>query len=71
MTAIVKRAYTTFVTAGMFVVRMLILGFMALLQMTLGGADIRPVSRETAAHEKFRHACCSSSRDEEAHEWRT
>jgi hypothetical protein len=28
---------------------MLLLGFMALLQMTLGGADIRPVSRETAA----------------------
>ena len=50
MTAIVKHAYTTFVTAGMFLVRMLLLGFMALLQMTLGGADIRPVSRETSAH---------------------
>ena len=49
MTSLVKRAYTTFVTAGMFVVRMLLLGFMALLQMTLGGADIPPVSRETAA----------------------
>jgi len=49
MTSLVKRAYTTFVTAGMFVVRMLILGFMALLQLTLGGADIRPASRETAS----------------------
>jgi hypothetical protein len=49
MTSLVKRAYTTFVTAGMFVVRMLILGFMALLQLTLGGADIRPASREPAA----------------------
>ena len=46
---LVKHAYTTFVTAGMFIVRMLILGFMALLQMTLGGADIRPASREAAA----------------------
>ena len=49
MTSLVERAYTTFVTAGMFVVRMLILGFMALLQLTLGGADIRPASREPAA----------------------
>ena len=49
MTSLVKRAYTSFVTAGMFVVRMLLLGFMALLQLTLGGAEIRPVSRETAA----------------------
>ncbi len=49
MTALVKHAYTTFVTAGMFVVRMLLLGLMALLQLTLGGADIRPASRETAA----------------------
>jgi len=49
MTSLVKRAYTTFVTAGMFVVRMLILGFMALLQLTLGGADIRPASREPAS----------------------
>jgi hypothetical protein len=49
MTALVKRAYTTFVTTGMFLVRMLILGLMALLQLTLGGADIRPVSREAAA----------------------
>jgi hypothetical protein len=46
---LVKRAYTSLVTAGMFIVRMLILGFMALLQMTLGGADIRPASREAAA----------------------
>jgi hypothetical protein len=46
---LVKHAYTTFVTAGMFVVRMLILGFMALLQLTLGGADIRPASREATS----------------------
>jgi hypothetical protein len=49
MTAMVKRAFTDFVTAGMFVVRMLLLGLMALLQLTLGGADIRPASREAAA----------------------
>ena len=49
MTALVKRAYTTFVTAGMFFVRMLLLGLMALLQLTLGGAEIRPASRESAA----------------------
>jgi len=46
---LIKRAYTTFVTAGMFVVRMLLLGLMALLQLTLGGAEIRPASREAAA----------------------
>jgi hypothetical protein len=46
---LMKRAYTTFVAAGMFVVRMLLLGLMALLQLTLGGADIRPASREPAA----------------------
>ena len=44
-----KWLWISFVTAGMFVVRMLLLGFMALLQLTLGGADIRPASRETAA----------------------
>lgn len=49
MTNLVKHAYTTLVTAGMFVVRMLLLGLMALLQLTLGGAEIRPVSREAAA----------------------
>ena len=31
---LVKRAFTSFVTAGMFFVRMLLLGFMALLQLT-------------------------------------
>ena len=46
---LVRHAYTSLVTAGMFVVRMLILGLMALLQLTLGGADIRPASREAAA----------------------
>jgi hypothetical protein len=44
-----KQAYTTFVAGGMFVLRMLLLGFMVLLQLTFGGADIRPVSREAAA----------------------
>ncbi|MDB4969235.1 MAG: hypothetical protein JWN44_4924 [Myxococcales bacterium] len=46
---LVKRAYTTFVAAGMFLVRMLLLAFMALLQLTLGGAEIRPASREASA----------------------
>ena len=46
---LMKRAYTTFVTAGMFLVRMLTLALMALLQLTLGGAEIRPASREAAA----------------------
>jgi uncharacterized membrane protein len=49
VTALVKQAYTTLVTASMFVVRMLLLGVMALLQVTLGGADIRPASRDAAA----------------------
>jgi hypothetical protein len=49
MTSMMKRAFTSFVTAGMFFVRMLLLGFMALLQLTVGGADIRPASREAAA----------------------
>jgi hypothetical protein len=44
-----RRAYTTLVTAGMFVVRMLILGLMVLLQLALGGAEIRPASRGAAA----------------------
>ncbi len=35
------RVYRNFVAAGMFVVRMLMLGLMALLQLTVGGADIR------------------------------
>jgi hypothetical protein len=47
--SLVKRAYTTFVAAGMFLVRVLLLGLMALLQVTLGGAEIRPSSREAAA----------------------
>lgn len=42
-------AYTSLVTAGMFVLRMLLLGLMTLLQLTLGGADIRPASREAAS----------------------
>lgn len=46
---LMRRAYTTFVTTGMLFVRMLILGLMALLQLTLGGAEIRSASREAAA----------------------
>jgi hypothetical protein len=45
----IRFVYTTFVAGGMFVVRMLVLGLMALLQLTLGGAEIRPASREAAA----------------------
>jgi hypothetical protein len=40
-----KNAWRTFVTAGMFVVRMLTLALMALLQLTVGGADIHPETR--------------------------
>jgi hypothetical protein len=45
----IRFAFTSFVAGGMFVVRMLVLGLMALLQLTLGGAEIRPASREAAA----------------------
>jgi hypothetical protein len=48
MTALVRRAYTSLLTAGLFMVRMLLLGLMALLQLTLGGAEIRPASRDAA-----------------------
>jgi hypothetical protein len=37
----VKRAYVTFVATGMFLVRMLLLGLMALLQLAIGGAEVR------------------------------
>jgi hypothetical protein len=46
--SLLRRAYTSLLTAGLFVVRMLLLGLMALLQLTLGGAEIRPASREAA-----------------------
>jgi len=46
---LVRWLFTSVVTATMFVVRMLILSFMALLQLTLGGAEIRPASSEAAA----------------------
>jgi hypothetical protein len=36
-----RRAYTAFVATGMFVVRMLTLALMAILQLTLGGAEVR------------------------------
>jgi hypothetical protein len=52
----VKSAWRAFVTAGMFVVRMLMLALMALLQLTLGGAEIRPASSDfTAAPGVARH----------------
>ena len=41
--------YRVAVTTGMFVVRMAILGLMILLQWAIGGAEIRPVSKEAAA----------------------
>jgi hypothetical protein len=40
--------FTNFVAAGMFVVRMMLLGVMALLQLTVGGAEIRPASKDVA-----------------------
>jgi len=49
VTVVLRHLYTTLVTAVMFLVRMSILGLMALLQLTLGGADIRPASSEAAA----------------------
>jgi hypothetical protein len=49
MSVLARHAFTTLVTAVMFVVRMLLLGFMALLQLTLGGAEIRPAAPEAAA----------------------
>ncbi|HEX4460060.1 MAG TPA: hypothetical protein VIA18_18910 [Polyangia bacterium] len=48
MTSLLRRSYTSLLTAGLFVVRMLLLGLMALLQLTIGGAEIRPASREAA-----------------------
>jgi hypothetical protein len=39
-----KWIYTSFVAAGMFLVRMLILALMSLLQLALGGAEIRAPS---------------------------
>jgi hypothetical protein len=46
---VIRIFFTSLVAAGMFVVRMMMLGLMALLQLTLGGAEIRPASREAAA----------------------
>ena len=43
-----KWLWTSFVTAGMFLVRMLLLALMSLLQLTVGGAEIRPESRAAA-----------------------
>lgn len=37
-----KGLYTSVVVLGMFVARMLLLGLMALLQLVLGGAEVRP-----------------------------
>jgi hypothetical protein len=45
----VRQLYTSLVTAGMFVVRMLALALMALLQFAVGGAEIRSAAREAAA----------------------
>ncbi len=40
-----KRVWVAFVTAGMFVVRMLSFLLMLVLQHTVGGAEIRPMER--------------------------
>ena len=37
-----RSIYRNVVAAGMFLVRLLMLGLMALLQLTVGGAEIRP-----------------------------
>ncbi len=39
-----RTIYRNAIAAGMFVVRMLMLGLMTLLQLTVGGAEIRPPS---------------------------
>jgi hypothetical protein len=44
-----KRLYVAFVTAGMFVVRMLTFLLMMVLQRAVGGAEIRPPSEAAAA----------------------
>ena len=40
----IRTIYRNAVAAGMFFVRMLMLGLMTLLQLTVGGAEIRPSS---------------------------
>lgn len=45
----VRSMYREFVTAGMFFVRMMLLGLMALFQYTVGGAEIRPAPEAAAA----------------------
>lgn len=35
-----KTIYTAWVASGMFLVRMLLLGLMSLLQLTVGGAEV-------------------------------
>jgi hypothetical protein len=42
-----KWMWTSFVATGMFLVRMAILALMSLLQLTVGGAEIRPPSEST------------------------
>ena len=62
--------YTSVVAAGMFLVRMLMLALMSLLQLTVGGAEIRPAARDVELVRSFtyflvekvdneRHAQCS------------
>lgn len=45
----VRSLYRGFVTAGMFVVRLMLLGLMALFQLTVGGAEIRSARQASAA----------------------
>jgi hypothetical protein len=44
----VRRLYTNLVAAGMFVVRMMLLGVMALLQLAVGGAEVHEHGRAAA-----------------------
>jgi hypothetical protein len=48
VTALVE-LYRLAVTGAMFLVRVLLLGLMVLIQLLVGGADIRPASKEATA----------------------
>jgi hypothetical protein len=43
-----KWLWVSFVTTGMFLVRMALLALMSLLQLTLGGAPVRPTAKAAA-----------------------
>jgi hypothetical protein len=44
-----RSLYRNLLAAGMFAVRMLALALMVILQLTVGGADVRPPQRNVAS----------------------